>query len=495
MDKRIITVFGYLVMGAVLISFNTGDALAGGNNGTVCPTGSGPNVIVGDLTGPANYTNSGGMEAFSIGTTSCNIGTQNLAWVSGTPNHPVIAQNVYRLKDGRFEQIGVGWLKHGFTALTQNLCGCGCSGQGGSVLGVGCSDPYTASRNGQQGWPSGGLGPRFEVNAHTGQFPYPYTFRGQTGSSVYKRIQVKASDLNPAMDGGGIYFAEAQYIAPDDAAADNGNDNASYRRIPSITGSGNSWSASSFSSSFPTQRGKPAIRAWQDTDPTVFIREVQLTGEGLFLIGVKTTDLGNGFWHYEYAIQNLNSNLSARSFRVPIPAGATIQNIGFHDVDYHSGDGFGSTSGNPVDFSSTDWAATVGGGAITWSTDTFAQNPNANALRWGTLYNFRFDADRVPAQVQGLFTLFMFKPGSPAQISAQIIVPGAQAPVECTKGDISDNDIVDGGDIDRFADLLINGGASNVEICAGDLEDTPDGTIDMGDVPNFVECVLEAGCP
>ena len=33
---------------------------------------------------------------------------------------------------------------------------------------------------------------------------------------------------------------------------------------------------------------------------------------------------------------------------------------------------------------------------MTWSTETFATNQNANAIRWGTLYNFRFDADRPP---------------------------------------------------------------------------------------------------
>ena len=99
--------------------------------------------------------------AFSVGTTSCNIGNQNLSWVGSTSAHPVIGQNLYRLKDGRLEQIGMSWLKHGFGALQGSLC-MPCQGTGSwSALGVGCSDPYGSSLNGSQG----PLGPRSEVNA------------------------------------------------------------------------------------------------------------------------------------------------------------------------------------------------------------------------------------------------------------------------------------------------------------------------------------------
>src|SRR6185503_1351244 len=90
---------------------------------TTCGAPTGPDVIVGDLTGPSNYTSAGGIEALSLGTTSCNLGTVWLNWFQNTNQHPVICGNLYRYKVAggyaRFEQVGMSWLKHGFFALSQ----------------------------------------------------------------------------------------------------------------------------------------------------------------------------------------------------------------------------------------------------------------------------------------------------------------------------------------------------------------------------------------
>ena len=142
---------------------------------------SGPDVIVGALTGPSKWGTIGGITSYSIGTTSCNIGNQILNWVDNSTFHPVIGQNIYRLENGRFEQIGMSWLKHGFCALQGTLCG-PCSPVGGGCetrLGIGCSDPYGSGLNGSQG----GLGPRSEVNASTGVFLWPFGAQGQTGNA------------------------------------------------------------------------------------------------------------------------------------------------------------------------------------------------------------------------------------------------------------------------------------------------------------------------
>jgi len=391
---------------------NTAASVRGG---TECDRLGGPDVIVGDLIDIRNYSSVGGIEAFAVGTTSCNVGDDDLIWVAHTNQHPVIGQNMYRLKDGRFEHIGLSWLKHGFNALTQNACGCGCSGVGGSVLGVGCSDPYEAILNGDQNR----LGPRFQVNPYTGEFSYPYFSQGQTGNDIYKRLQVKISDLDPAQDGGGVYFVEGQYVTPDDAAAGHQANNASHRPV-TITGGGSAWSAALAGT---TVREQPAIRAWKAADPEVDEADVSVPDDGAIIIAAKATAQGGGVWRYEYAVQNLYSHRAVGSFTVPVGIGATVSNIGFHDVDYHSGE----------PFDGTDWPGNFDGQRVTWATDDFDANTNANALRWGTLYNFRFDADQPPVSAE--VTLGLFRPGTPASVQAAITGPDAGILCATSAGD------------------------------------------------------------
>jgi hypothetical protein len=121
-------------------------------------------------------------------------------------------------------------------------------------------------------------------------------------------------------------------------------------------------------------------------------------------------------WHYEYAVYNQNLDRGIQSFTVPVGAGATISNVGFHAPPQHPGWTFDGTVGNSG-FSSAAWNVDTSGGNVTWSTETIAQNPNANAIRWGTLYNFRFDSNRPPTAASG--TLGFFKTGSPMAIQVQ----------------------------------------------------------------------------
>src|SRR4029077_17357843 len=106
---------------------------------------------------------------------------------------------------------GQSWLKHAFTALTDNACGFGCNGVGGSHLGVGCSDPYGSGLNAGQT----GLGSRAWVNPFTGAYPSTSsTHTGHSHTGTSHRILVEQADLNTTLNPGATYYAEGQYISP-----------------------------------------------------------------------------------------------------------------------------------------------------------------------------------------------------------------------------------------------------------------------------------------
>ena len=387
-------------------------------------TSVGPDVIVGSLIDTLNTTPVGGIDALAIGTYSCNIGNTQLNWFANNANHPVIAQNLYRYKvvagAGRFEQVGMSWLKHGFTALQDPLCCPTCSPSGtGSRLGIGCADPYTAGLNGSQG----GLGPHWQVDARTGIFTYPPANPPWSGT-IARRLQVAVSDLEvTGAPGAARYFGEGHYVTRDDALSNNQDNNAAWREVTTaLVAPGNY----DFNLTGPTFRAQSAIEAWPLIEPGVTLNQVSAGGK--VLVASKATNLGGGQWHYEYAVYNMNSNRNIGSFSVPIPAGTVVSNIGFHDVAYHSGDGVGS-----VNHSGLDWPGAVSGGAITWACETQAANANANAIRWGSTYNFRFDANVAP--VSGTLTLGMWVPGTPADATTTGDVPGGSTFVAYCTGD------------------------------------------------------------
>lgn len=389
----------------------------GGLVGAAAAQTVGPDVIVAELSDLTRWGESpdGLIQSYSVGTNSCNIGNQNLQWNSSTGRHPVIAQNMYRVRNGRFEQLGQSWAKWAFVSVNSSgLCGT-CQNPGtGSLMGPNCSDPYSASLNGSQGR----LGPKSVINGFTGAFPVSHASPGT--ATISGRLQVKTADLDPTA--GVQYFVEGQYIAADDAAAGNARNNASYRRIW-LTGTGNK--SITFNNpgggTSSTVRQSPAIEVWKSIDPTVVLKTVDISGEGRFYIGWKATDLGSRQWSHEFAIFNLNSDRGVGAVKFKLPVDATASGFGFRDVDYHSGE----------PYSGTDWTQETLSDGVRWFTQTFAQNANANALRWGTLYNFRFTANVSPQRLVGM-TLELFKPGTPTTVDTPL---GEGCPGD-TNGDV-----------------------------------------------------------
>ena len=316
----------------------------------------GPDVTYQDCTSVTQFTSSGDVRAYALGSFTCNRGPENLAWGSTSP---LLGMNAYRLENGRLVQIGLSFVKNG-TIAAAGSGGCGtCNGNGGSVLGSGCRDIYGSGFNGGHGV----LGPRSDVNAFTGAYPGPSGPSGVTD----ERLQVKEPDLMAPM---AQYFVEGVYVAFDDAAAGNAHNNASYKAVNIDPVSLDMTPTGSMA------EGIPCIQAWADhglgagvPDASVEVFTVDVPSEGRFHVAMKVTDLGNGSWLYDYAVFNLNSHRSGGSFSIPLN-GANASNVGFHDVDYHSGE--------PYDL--TDWSVDISATAITWSSpETFTQNANSNA--------------------------------------------------------------------------------------------------------------------
>ncbi len=413
----------------------------------------GPDVTIIDLDSVSNYTDTTGGEdpspcppgygtggedcrGYAIGTNSCNVGSYPVDWCddpslpsfcrmetsewhpfapAAGDDHSVISQNLYRLKDGRFLQIGASFLKHGFLSLNTGDADCvwndegkpntSCVGPpaGGAQLGTGCTDFYGSGLNGSRP-----LGRRSDVQIAGADHP-TNPAGGDTTDDHDQRIVVAESDLDPAQNPGALYWGEGHYAVRDDARAGNGLNNASHRQmtvgaLPQLN----------LSFTGPTVRELPAIYAWQAVDSAVEIvqadKDTFFTGEEAeaplppgtfypdytiterFHAARRVTETTEGVlqYHYEYAIYNLNSHTSADGFVIDLGSAANFGGVGFHDVAHHSGE--------PYDTS--DWVITMDepNGIVRW--DAVPAGMSTNALRWGTTFSFWFDSDVGPNPVE-----------------------------------------------------------------------------------------------
>ena len=165
----------------------------------------------------------------------------------------------------------------------------------------------------------------------------------------------------------------------------------------------------------------PAIDRWVDpTSPPGNAQTTELAPAegGHTKVAVKTTDLGNGSWRYDYAVMNLDysravvvpqengpdprvvSNLGFDSFSIPLPAGSVVSATSFRD-NTNMGD--------------QPWAVTVGSNSVTWSSA-------GTTLDWGSMYAFSVTTNAVPGS--GSSTLHVAQAGTPASYDVATLVPG-----------------------------------------------------------------------
>ncbi len=446
-----------------------------------------PDVTLADPNDMSNYGLVGNVRGYAIGSYTCNIGNAGLLWANnGTPG---LAMNMYRLHNGRFQQIGWSFVKRACCVGQNTFAVCGtCTPSTGGRLGTGCRDVYSSGFNGGQGR----LGPRSQINAFTGVFDVHNPPAGTT-NATFRRIQVLDSDVNTTTGGsfqGARFFAEGVYAASDETGPQRLN-NATYRPLAMVDPAARTFGFSVAAGA--ASMGQPAIVAWRDhglgvnvPDPSVTIQQVDVPNEGRFWYGMKVRDLGNGRWLYDYVVFNLNSDRSGGSFEIPLPCGVTATNAGFSSPWYHSGELYNS---NP-------WSISISNGSIKWQTDqTFAQNANANAIRWGSTFNFWFEANTPPALNQQAF-LGLFKPVAGQQDSVALSLSAPSAPAASCDGiDFNRNGVFpEDQDVTDYLTVLAGGPCPYAGTCDLDFNNNCVFPEDA-DVIAFFDVLAGASCP
>jgi len=366
-----------------------------------------------DLFGVQQVARDSGAVAVTLATELESGGTADVPWRRkfGGPfppydndQHPYLVWALYRIAPlspapgapTAIEMLGQSALKHAFFATNAD---CFCQGDqilwaplgGGTHDTVPCTDVYGTGSNNDPN----ALGPRDELEAHSGLWTSSGSFFDQDSDGVCdwdrtagpdtngddcdelgfsgpfdRRLAVLESDLATA---DATYAIDAWYVVRGDVDI---FDTMGWRQVaPALVDE--IWT-------FPLETGLAEgspLEAWVPSaaPPAGSSHEHVDTGVGHLSLAARATDLGDGSFHYEYALANHDFDRKVKSFRVPLPPGAIVSNAAFRDLDGSAG---------------SDWTITIGSGAVVFE----APGPiDATALDWGTLFNFRFDADAAPA--------------------------------------------------------------------------------------------------
>ncbi|MEO6597753.1 MAG: hypothetical protein ABIP94_23655 [Planctomycetota bacterium] len=363
----------------------------------------------------------GGEIGFSARNDMCNPGTVTIPWFAAMqPNHPKFGFIVARESGGQFVQVSnYSFIKHAFTSTNSTSGPClPCANPGtGTVMGIGCTDAYSAGNNGDRTW----LGPATELDPWLGvwnpvgsyfdigdpaQSGYPFPADGirslsTTGfDTVKNRVIVQESDLGVA---GASYYYQIHLIHQGEELTKRGNNLRS--RGATFSWNGSSWATASVGSSVAGS----VLTRWTGA---TYNANSNGTDDGQFGVAVKVTGPTNGFYHYEFVVQNIDNNRGGASFRLPICAGGRVQNLGFRDID-----------ANPLN----DWTTSV------TSTEIAFLATAGNSQRWNMLFNFWFDSDVAPASGNASIDEAIPGPGA-LTVTVPTQVPGLQPSVHLGAG-------------------------------------------------------------
>ena len=354
------------------------------------------NVSSSTIYGRRGPSHPNGEVGIGFGHAFCNAGTVHVPWATSpttqgqmTDVHFKIAFLIARESGGRMVQVskrGSG-VKHSRVTYNLGSSNCGACGSGpSSTFRMGCYDAYSTGFNGNQF----NLGPSSEIDPWTGSWnPVgSYFDRGdpmvggaaatdgvqsltssQVGAfdSVKNRITVDEAELIVPSS---TFYGQVHLVCEGEPVANRGNNQMSDRL--SFNWSGTSWSTSNLGGDVAGS----VLNNW--TGATV-----NVGGDGLdngrFAVGARVTGPSAGVYHYEYAVHNIDNSRGGGTFRIPLPSGVTVTNIGFRDID-----GAGANDWNVQQTSSELVFTSPGAG------------PDFNPVDWNTLYNFWFDCDSAP---------------------------------------------------------------------------------------------------
>jgi hypothetical protein len=324
-------------------------------------------------------------------------------------DHPVIGFMVVRERTTRMVQISDwSYVKHGFFALSNSQCTPCLNPSPGTFLGIGCSDTYSTSNNGDSYW----LGPPSEIDSWLHVWNPQCSFfdkgsppvnppndcdslrsltQGMVNNMGPVANRVKVSDAE--LSAPGNFYYQAIYVIRGEAETTR-NDNIGSKRF-TPTWNGTSWSINTNDANITYGS---ILERWGGA---TLSSTTNGSDDGRVYIAVKVTGPTNGLYHYEYAIHNRDNSRGIGGLRLPIPTCGTVTNVGFRDID---GD------------ATNDWTFSQTQNEIVFST---AGNP----VSWNSLYNFWFDTNAAPV-TNGSAVLDQFKPGAgAASLSLSTTVP------------------------------------------------------------------------
>ena len=477
--------------------------------------------------------------AISVGTTSCNPQPSQAApygladWYeawhpSGQGDkHPYIVSQIYRLRaNGRLEQIAGSWVKHGWEAASssqgavagangQAACGtgtCPSSSARSTQLGSNCADTYGSGLNRDRYW----LGPRTEVLARGTAAAPGWTQRGswfdrmsasgtsdvlaaaasqtdnvrsynpQVGGAAQsnKLNEIPVAELSGAILGTtGRVFMESYYVVNGDA---NKLNNLAHRRFRYTAPTTGLPTASNFAFDGPHTYGPVMLTMRDLTDASkTGWGDMQVAAEpqteGIVYVATRVVQTAPGQWRYEYNAFNLDLDRQVRQFSVPLPANASVSDIGFNQPRVF----------NPG-MDNAAWTGSVVGDAVVWSAPAPAAGLAENGLRWGTMFSFWFSSSNPPRDNGQVALVPLLAGSAPGNLSAGSRVPRSVADIVEVGGVLGGDGLITGDDFIAFVNAFSEGGAQ-ADICEVGGVPGPDGLVTGDDFVLFINAFANGG--